>query len=383
MVISQFLIMEKMDIKKIQQFEPHLGEEEKQQLIEVIDSGWFTEAKKTREFEKKFAEYVGKKYAVATTSGTSALFIALYAMNLSGNDQVIVPDLTFVASPNSVRMTEAKVRLVDIEKNNLCLDIKKTKGLVNKNTKAIMPVDFNGRTADIRELKELTDKSNISIVEDACHTMGSYYRGKHMGHFSDVSIFSFATPKIITTGQGGMLVTNNKELYEKYRMIKDFGRDVDKKHNMRKAFDHVMIGFNFKFTEFQAAVGIAQMKKLPKRVEHKKKMFKIYRDILENVRGIEFLETNLDEIVPWFNDIFLSSNKVRDNLIEHLNNHKIGTRIVYPPIHKLKPYSDTKTNFANTEEMSKRGLWLPSSSFLTEDDIIFISDKIKNLIQKE
>ena len=168
-------------IKKIQQFEPHLGEEEKHQLIEVIDSGWFTEAKKTRKFEKIFAEYVGKKYAVATTSGTSALFIALYAMNLSRNDQVIVPDLTFVASPNSVRMTEAKVALVDIQKNNLCLDIKKTQRLVNKNTKAVMPVDFNGRTADIRELKESIDKSNISIVEDACHTMGSYYRGKHMG----------------------------------------------------------------------------------------------------------------------------------------------------------------------------------------------------------
>ena len=154
MVISQFLIMEKMDIKKIQQFEPHLGEEEKQQLIEVIDSGWFTEAKKTREFEKIFAEYVGKKYAVATTSGTSALFIALYAINLSRNDQVIVPDLTFVASPNSVKMTEAKVSLVDVEKNNLCLDIKKTKKMFNKNTRAVMPVDFNGRTADIKELRE-------------------------------------------------------------------------------------------------------------------------------------------------------------------------------------------------------------------------------------
>ena len=383
MVISQFLIMEKMDIKKIQQFEPHLGEEEKQQLIEVIDSGWFTEAKKTREFEKIFAEYVGKKYAVATTSGTSALFIALYAMNLSRNDQVIVPDLTFVASPNSVKMAGAKISFVDIEKNNLCLDIKKTKKMFNKNTRAVMPVDFNGRTADIRELRENTDKSNIFIVEDACHTMGSYYRGKHMGHFSDVSIVSFATPKIITTGQGGMLVTDNKELYEKYRMIKDFGRYVDKKHNMRKAFEHVIIGFNFKFTEFQAAVGIAQMKKLSKRVEHKKNMFKIYRDILEKVRGIEFLETNLDEIVPWFNDIFLPSNKVRDNLIEHLNNHKIGTRIIYPPIHKLKPYSNSKTNFVNTDEMSKRGLWLPSSSFLTDDDIIFISDKIKNFMQEE
>jgi len=373
--------MNKMNSEKIQQFEPHLGEEEKQELIDVIDSGWFTEAKKTREFEKKFAEYVGKKYAVATTSGTSALFISLYAMNLNRDDQVIVPDLTFVASPNSVRMTEAKVALVDIQKNNLCLDIKKTQKLINKNTKAIMPVDFNGRTADIRELKESADKSNIFIVEDACHTMGSYYKGKHMGHFSDVSIFSFATPKIITTGQGGMLVTDDKELYEKYRMIKDFGRDVDKKHNMRKAFEHVMIGFNFKFTEFQAAVGIAQMKKLSKRVEHKKKMFKIYRDILENVKGIEFLETDLDEIVPWFNDIFLSGNTVRDNLVEHLNNHQIGTRIIYPPIHKLKPYSSSKTDFINTEEMSKRGLWLPSSSFLTEDDIISISDKIKNFIQ--
>ena len=163
-----------MNVKKIQQFEPHLGEEEKQQLIEVIDSGWFTEAKKTRKFEKIFAEYVGKKYAVATTSGTSALFIALYAMNLSRNDQVIVPDLTFVASPNSVKMAEAKISLVDIEKNNLCLDIKKTKKMFNKNTRAVMPVDFNGRTADIRELRENTDKSNIFIVEDACHTMGSF-----------------------------------------------------------------------------------------------------------------------------------------------------------------------------------------------------------------
>ena len=143
--------MDKMNIKKIQQFEPHLGEEEKQQLIEVIDSGWITEAKKTREFEKIFAEYVGKKYAVATTSGTSALFIALYAMNLSRNDQVIVPDLTFVASPNSVKMAGAKTSLVDIEKNNLCLDIKKTKKMFNKTTRAVMPVDFNGRTADIKE----------------------------------------------------------------------------------------------------------------------------------------------------------------------------------------------------------------------------------------
>ena len=267
-------------MKKIFQFEPNLGEEEKQELVSVIDSGWYTEAGKTREFERMFASYVGRKYAVATTSGTAALCIATQGLGLKNNDEVIVPDFTFVASPNSIILAGSKVGLVDINKKNLCLDLEKTKKLVSKKTKAIMPVDFNGRAPDLVELKEFAESSNIAIIEDSCHGIGSFHAGKHTGYYSDVGIFSFSTPKIITTGQGGMLVTDDKELYEKFKMIKDFGRDIDKKHQMENAFDHVEMGYNFKFTEFQAAVGIAQMKKLPERVEHNKKMFQMYRENL-------------------------------------------------------------------------------------------------------
>lgn len=375
--------LEKRDLKKIEQFEPVLGKEEKQELLEVIDSGWFTEAKKTREFEKLFADYVGRKYAVATTSGTVALFIALVAIELKNSDEVIIPDLTFVASPNSVKMAGAKVSLVDIDQRNLCLDLDKTKELVNEKTKAIMPVDFNGRTPESTILKEYAEKNNLAVIEDACHTMGSYYKGKHMGYYSDVGIFSFATPKIITTAQGGMLVTDNQELYEKYRMIKDFGRDVDKKHNMKKAFDHIMIGYNFKFTEFQAAIGIAQMRKLPARVAHKKKMFQLYRENLSNVNGISFIDTDLKEIVPWFNDILLPNQKIRDDLIDYLSDRGIGTRMFYPSIHNLPPYSNEKGNFDNSEEISSRGLWLPSSSFISEDDIARVCDEIKSFMNSK
>jgi perosamine synthetase len=366
-------------MKKIQQFEPQLGEEEKKELMEVIDSGWFTEAKKTTEFEKSFANFVGRKYAVATTSGTIALFIAIKALDVKYNDKVIVPDLTFVASPNSVELAGGAVTLVDINKNDLCLDVNKTKNSIQKNTKGIMAVDFNGRATDLLTIKEFAEKNDLFVIEDACHTIGSYYNGKHMGFYSDVGIFSLATPKIITTGQGGLLVTDNDELYEKFRMIKDFGRDMDKKHTMNHAFEHVIIGYNFKFTEFQAAVGLAQMKKLPQRIKHKKNMYKLYRENLSNVKGIEFLETDLNNIVPWFNDILLPNQRIREGLINHLTNLGIGSRIFYPPIHSLPPYATTQT-FPTSVEISNRGLWLPSSSFLSDADIEIVSDAIKNYI---
>ena len=367
-------------MKKIFQFEPDLGKEEKEELVSVIDSGWYTEAGKTREFERMFAGYVGRKYAVATTSGTAALCIATQGLGLKNNDEVIVPDFTFVASPNSIILAGSKVGLVDINKKNLCLDLEKTKKLVSKKTKAIMPVDFNGRAPDLVELKEFAESSNIAIIEDSCHGIGSFHAGKHTGYYSDVGIFSFSTPKIITTGQGGMLVTDDKELYDKFRMIKDFGRDVDKKHQMENAFDHVEMGYNFKFTEFQAAIGIAQMKKLPKRIEHNKKMFQLYRENLASIPEIEFVDLDLKMSVPWFVDILLPDKKIRQGLVEHLKQSGIGTRKFYPPIHKLSPYQNTDGDFKNTDEASERGLWLPSSSFLIDEEILRVCDAIKNFL---
>ena len=364
-------------MKKINQIEPSLGNEEKKELIDVIDSGWFTEAGKTKEFEKRFAEFVGSKYAIAVTSGTSALFLGLKAMGITKNDEVLVPDMTFVASPNAVELCGAKPVLIDIESKSLNIDQEKLKGKITKNTKAIMPVDFNGRSTDIFQLKEFAEKNNLLLIEDACHAIGSFYDTKHMGTVSNIGVFSFSTPKIITTGQGGMIVTNDKNIYEKCLSLKDFGRESGAKKNMKKSFMHETIGYNFKFTEFQAAVGIAQMKKLKNRIKRKKEMFKLYKELLSGIRKIEFIDTDIQKTTPWMIDILLTNNKTREKLIDFLAKNNIGTRIFYPPIHSLTPYKSIDKNFLTSTKISKQGLWLPSSTTLTDNELEYVCKKIK------
>jgi len=362
-------------LKKINQIEPSLGTEEKEELISVIKSGWYTEAEKTKEFERIFAKFVGAKYACAVTSGTAALYVGLKALGIRKDDEVIVPDLTFVASPNSIESVGAKPILVDIEEKSLNLDLNKVEKRITKKIKAIMPVDFNGRTIDMKILREIANKKNISLIEDAAHAIGCYYNQKHVGTISDLSAFSFSTPKIITTGQGGMIVTNNKRIYENCMAIKDFGRKIGIKKQMEKAFDHTTIGYNFKFTEFQAAVGIAQIKKLRKRISIKKKMFNMYRDLLQN-KNIKFINTDLKKITPWMVDILLKSKLQRSNLIKFLGEKQIETRIIYPPIHRLNPYKNNDSNFKMSSKISDIGLWLPSSVTLTENQIEYVCKEI-------
>ncbi len=359
-----------------------MDDDEKKELISVVNSGWFTEASKTRQFEKMFADFVGVKYACAVTSGTTALYVGLKALGIGKNDEVIVPDLTFVASPNSVEAVGAKPVLIDIERNSLNLDLKKIKQAITKRTKAIMPVDFNGRAVDIKNISELANRYNLSLIEDAAHGLGCFYGKKHVGTMSDIGIFSFSTPKIITTGQGGMIVTNNKKLYEKCKAIKDFGRKPDTKRNMRMAFEHPTIGYNFKFTEFQAAIGIAQMKKLRKRMIIKKKMFRIYEELLSKLSSVNFIKTDLDRVTPWMIDVLVDSKRKRDDVIKHLEKNHIETRIFYPPIHRLSPYKDKDAKFKMTSEISDRGIWLPSSVTLKEKDVEYVCKKIISFSKK-
>ena len=353
-----------------------MNNDEKKELISVVNSGWFTEASKTRQFEKMFADFVGVKYACAVTSGTTALYVGLKALGITVGDEVIVPDLTFVASPNSIEAVGAKPVLIDIERNSLNLDLKKIKKVITKRTKAIMPVDFNGRGVDIKNISELANQHNLSLIEDAAHGLGCFYNKKHVGTMSDIGIFSFSTPKIITTGQGGMIVTNNKKLYEKCKAVKDFGRKPNTKRNMRLAFEHPTIGYNFKFTEFQSAIGIAQMKKLRKRMVMKKKMFRLYEELLSKISSVNFIKTDLDKTTPWMVDILVDSKKIRDSMIKYLEKNYIETRIFYPPIHRLSPYKCQDIKFKITSEISDRGIWLPSSVTLNEKNIEYVCKKI-------
>lgn len=362
---------------KINQVEPWIGEEEKKAMAEYLDSGgWLTEYKKTREFEKLLANFIGAKYVSVVNNGTVSLVIALIALGIKGEDQVIVPDYTMIASANAIILAGAKPVLVDIDSKNLCLDLREVKKAITPKTKAIMLVTINGRSPEIEKFVALSKENNLYLIEDAAQSLGSRYKGKHLGTFGVAGSFSFSMPKVISTGQGGCLVTDNKELYQKILKIKDFGR-------AKSGVDyHETMGYNFKFTDLQAVIGIEQMKKLDWRVKRKKEMYKLYRDLLEDLKGIEFINTNLEDTSPWSIDILVDEKK-RDELISFLEAKGIGARPFYPAIHTQPPYSWVKGDFRNSDYISKRGLWLPSPSFLSNEDIEYICKAIKDFFQSK
>lgn len=355
----------------INQMEPWIGKEEEQEVLRVLRSGWITEAKETKRLEDEIASFVGSKYASVVSNGTVSLAIGLWAMGIGAGDEVIVPDFTMVATPNAVRLTGAKPVLVDIEKETLCLDISDVEKKITSRTRVVMPVALNGRAPDMERLLKLCKKKNIRVLEDAAQAFGSKWKGKYLGTFGEIGSFSFSTPKIITTGQGGALVTNDKKLYEKIIRIKDFGR------LNRNSQDHDEIGYNFKFTDIQAAIGLTQMDKLSWRLKRKKKMFALYQDSLTDISGVDFLVTSLNDVVPWYIDIIVDNPK---KLATFLRENGVGTREFYPAIHTTKPYRTTAT-FPNSRWAAGHGLWLPSSAFLTDKQIISISKIIKEFYE--
>lgn len=358
--------------KSIQQMEPWIGKEEREEILLVLRSGWITEAKKTAEFEKQIKEFVGAGYVSVVSSGTVALFAGLASLGVGKGDEVIVPDFTMVASPNSVILTGAKPVFVDIERESLCLDLGEVEKKITPRTKAIMPVAMNGRSPDMEVLLRLGKKYKLFIIEDAAQALGCYFKGKHLGTFGDVGILSFSTPKIITTAQGGAVMTDSKRLYEKVIQIKDFGR-LD-----RRTQDHDAIGYNFKFTDILAAIGVTQMKKLPGRLKRKKEMYQLYKDCLADVSQVAFLDTDVAQTAPWFIDIIVPDPI---GLQKHLKARNIGTRLFFPAIHTTKPYRSVG-KFPNSLWAATYGLWLPSSSFLSDTDIQRVCLEIKKFYGK-
>ncbi|MFA6329458.1 MAG: DegT/DnrJ/EryC1/StrS family aminotransferase [Candidatus Micrarchaeia archaeon] len=354
--------------KFIPQMEPWHGEEEKRAVNEYLDSGgWLMDFKRTREFEKAICDYTGAKYCCVLPNGTLTLFVALNALGIGKGDEVIVPDYTMIASPNAVKLAGAEPVFVDIDPETLCMDVNLVKKAITPRTKAIMHVSINGRAGDLDKLVALCKEKNIPLVEDAAQSLGSFYKGKHLGTYGIVGSFSFSVPKIITTGQGGALITDDEALYGKIRKIKDFGRVGD-------GLDvHDMMGWNFKFTDVQAVIGIEQMKKLPWRVERKKEIYSLYNKLLKGVKQVKFIGTDLEAVSPWFIDVLVED---RENLVKFLKENGIGSRPFYPPIHVQKIYSYVSGKYPNTEAICQKGLWLPSASKLSDDEIIFICKKI-------
>ncbi len=358
--------------------EPLLGEEELNNVIEAVKSGWISsKGKFIPEFEERFAKYCGVKYGVATSNGTVALHLALTSLEIGQGDEVIVPTLTFIATANAVRYTGAKPVFVDSHPDYWCVDPKKIEEAVTTKTKAIIPVHLYGHPCDMDLIMDIAKKYNLFVIEDAAEAHGAEYKGKKVGSFGDISCFSFYGNKIITTGEGGMCSTNNKRLAEKMKILRDHGM------NPNKRYWYDVIGFNYRMTNMQAAVGVAQLEKINKFIDKKREIAKWYTEALQKLSRSGLIklhpEMHWAKCVYWLYSILIE-NKFglnRDLLIEKLNKVGIETRPFLNPIHIMPPYK-RNGKFPIAEQLAKKGISLPSSASLNIDKIKYV---VNNVLQ--
>ena len=356
----------------IPQIEPWFGNEEADAVAAYMRSGgWVTEFKKTQEFENAIAAYTGAKHCIVTNNGTISLTLAALAVGIKAGDDVIVPNYTMIATPNAVLMFGANPVMVDVEPSTLCLDIEKVKISLTRRTSAIVLVAANGRypSAGIEAFESLALEKGLIFIEDSAQGLGSRYPdGRHVGTAGLVGSFSFSMPKIISTGQGGCLITDDDHVANRLRHLKDFGRS-------RGGNDiHDTIGWNFKFTDVQAVIGIEQMKKLAWRVQRKKDIWRAYARGLQGMDHIQLFPHDLKHTTPWFIDCLCRDREI---LQRYLRERGVGTRIMYPPINQQIAYQRSGVHPVS-EEVGRRGLWLPSASQLSDDQVARICGEIRH-----
>ena len=361
--------------------EPCIGEEELKNVIEAVKSGWISsKGKFIEEFERELAKYCGVRYGVATANGTVALHLALKALEIEKGDEVIIPTLTFVATANAVSYCNAKPVFVDSHPDYWCIDPEKIEEKITRNTMAIIVVHLYGHPADMDWIMDIAEDKGLYVIEDAAEAHGAEYKGKKVGSFGDVACFSFYGNKIITTGEGGMCITNNEELAEKMRLLRDHGMSKHKK------YWHEVVGFNYRMTNLQAAVGVAQLKKLDEFIEKKRQIAKWYSEELKELeeKGLVRLHPEMDwaKCVYWMYSLLIEDKaKIsRDELMKKLKNTGIETRPFFVPMHLLPMYNSGE-RLPIAEDLAKKGLNLPSSVRLNRSEIRFIFDNVKDVLR--
>lgn len=358
------------------QIEPWIDNTELEQLKRVVDSTFVTEHELTKEFEQITMDLAQSKHAMATCNGTAALFMALKAIDVGPGDEVIVPDMTFIASANCVIMAGATPILCDVKRDTYCIDPEKIEELINENTKAIIPVHLYGQSAEMDSILKIANKHNLKVIEDAAQGVGVKYKGKHTGTLGDIGILSYYGNKTITTGEGGVLLTQDDELAKKLYRLKNHGRD------QKGTFIHEHIGFNFSFTEMQAAIGIAQMAKLSHIIETKQKIKDKYYAELSNIDGLKLPYISPDSSpVHWFTSIEIDQGA--DDLANYLKEKGIQTRRFFYPLHKQPCYKTMLGNILKGEapkissELFNKCLSLPSAVNLSAENQEYVINEIK------
>lgn len=348
-----------------------MGAEEEEKVIEVLRSGFINEGEVAKKFEDEAAKICGTKYACCTTSGTIAIYLALKALGIGRGDEVICPDFTFIATANAIRLTGAEPVFVDIEEERFSISTQHISGALSEHAKAVVSVDVNGRGSDYSFLEHFCKRESLFLVTDSAEAFGSKYEGREVGSFGAAGCFSFSAAKTISTGQGGMITTNDEALYHRVKELKDQGR----RFRGTGGNDlHPTMGYNFKYTDLQAAVGLAQISKLSERLEFLDKRDEWYHQRLVNIPGIILPVKRSDGERRQWTDILV---KDRQAIVSALDEIGYDCRPFWHPIHMQNPYSQlTNKAFPVTERVSSEGLWLPSDFRLSEDDIDLICQAI-------
>lgn len=360
---------------------PSLDGNERAYVLDCLESGWISsQGSYLRKFEAAFAEFLGVEHALAVSNGTVALHLALVALGIGPGDEVIVPDLTFAASASAVIHAGATPVLVDVERTSWTLDLDKAAAAIGPRTRAIMPVHLYGQPADMDGVKALADRHGLLVVEDAAEALGSTWKGRRVGSFGDASTFSFFANKIVTTGEGGMAVFADPAKAERARRLRDHGM------NPAKRYWHDEVGFNYRMTNMQAAIGLAQMERIERFIEGKLRLAERYGNGLAGVSGVVLPETRPEVLnTYWAYSILLAdcpSMEERDRVIARLARLGIGTRPLFYPLHTMPAFRAFAGNrdFSATEYLSARGLSLPSAVSLEDREIDFVCRSLRSLL---
>ena len=368
---------------KVPLFRIFWDDEDVRAVNEVIKRGmYWTTGPQSKEFERMIAEYIGTKYAVVFNSGTSALHAAVLAHNIKEGDEAIVPSFTFIATANALLFAGARPVFADIESKTLGLDPEDVKEKITGRTKAIIPIHYGGSPCLIRELKEIAEDHNLILIEDAAESFGAKIKNKKVGTFGDSAMLSFCQNKVITTGDGGAVVTDSREIYEKLKLIRSHGRLEDTDYfSSWKRMDYVTLGYNYRMSDITAALGIVQLEKVDKIIQMRRKNAGYMNNKFSKMKNILPPKSPYDYYFHVYQMYTVRvRQRTRDDLAKYLADEGIATKVYFYPVHLTHFYKNElnyECKLPVTEEMSRQVLTLPMYPSLTTEEMDYVVEETK------
>jgi len=367
-----------------------IDEDDINEVVKVLKSDWITTGPKIKEFEDALCSYIGCRHCVAVNSGTSALDIAVQALELPKDSEVITTPFTFVATSNAILYSGLKPVFADICSDTFNIDPEDIRRKITKDTKAIIYVDYAGQPCDIKAIREIADEFDLYLIEDACHAIGAEYEGKKVGNFADLTIFSFHPVKHITTGEGGAVVMDDEELYEKLSLLRNHGIDKDAQDrygpNASWAYDMKYLGRNYRITDFQAALGVSQLKKLDGFIDKRNELALRYQEIFGDIDGITLpvIKGNVRHVLHLYT-ILLDESIDRDEFFKYMRSANIGVNLHYIPVYRhsyyVENFSFEPEEFPMTEDVFKRIITLPLFPRMSEQQVEYVVTSISQAIE--